>query len=239
MFDEFDKTFGGVRAQDGMADPQTELLTLFDGLSTGKKCFVITCNNMRDLNDFLINRPGRFHYHFRFEYPNAQEITEYLHDKLNKQYYNQITAVISFANKVNLNYDCLRAIAYELNHGIEFKEAIKDLNIINVNDISYIATVYLKDGRHASITKSVDMFDKAGEFNGYELTIDGVEFNVSCKIIDIIYDKNRFVDIVNGNKVTIEPTFYSDDDDRKAIKDMEVDYMAFVREADKNIHYMV
>ena len=239
LFDEFDKTFGGVKAQDGMADPQTELLTLFDGLSTGKKCFVITCNNMRNLNDFLINRPGRFHYHFRFEYPTAEEITEYLHDKLDKKYYDQITSVTSFANKVNLNYDCLRAIAYELNHGIEFKEAIKDLNIINVNDIKYIITVYLKDGRHASITKSVDMFDKAGEFNGYELTIDGVGFNVSCKIIDIVYDKTRFVDIVNGDMVTIEPVFYSDDSDREAIKAMEVDYMTFVRESDKNIHYMV
>lgn len=41
LFDEFDKTFGSIKAADGMADPQTEMLTLFDGLSQGKKMFVM------------------------------------------------------------------------------------------------------------------------------------------------------------------------------------------------------
>lgn len=240
LFDEFDKTFGGIKAQDGMADPQTELLTLFDGLSTGKKCFVITCNNMRNLNDFLINRPGRFHYHFRFEYPTAEEITEYLHDKLNEKYYDQITSVTSFANKVSLNYDCLRAIAYELNHGIEFKEAIKDLNIINVNDIKYVVTLYLKDGRHASVTCLVDMFDKSGEFSDDDFYIGNTYVNASCKIMDVTYDKKRYVDIVNGEFVSLKPSYYDDDDDsKKEVEKMEADYMTFVRETDKNIHYMV
>ena len=43
LFDEFDKTFfSGDR--DSIGDPQTEMLTLFDGLSMGKKLFVVTCN---------------------------------------------------------------------------------------------------------------------------------------------------------------------------------------------------
>ena len=33
LFDEFDKTFGGVKATDGEPDPQATMLTLFDGLS--------------------------------------------------------------------------------------------------------------------------------------------------------------------------------------------------------------
>lgn len=132
LFDEFDKTFGSIKAADGMADPQTEMLTLFDGLSQGKKMFVITCNDLNSLNSYLVNRPGRFHYHFRFEYPSDVEITEYLEDKLDKQYYSEIEKVISFAHKVDLNYDCLRAIAFELNFGEPFETAIKDLNIINL-----------------------------------------------------------------------------------------------------------
>ena len=39
LFDEFDKTFGEVRAGDDCASPQAELLTLFDGVSTGKKLY--------------------------------------------------------------------------------------------------------------------------------------------------------------------------------------------------------
>ena len=49
LFDEFDKTFGSIKAADGMADPQTEMLTLFDGLSQGKKMFVITANRQHKI----------------------------------------------------------------------------------------------------------------------------------------------------------------------------------------------
>lgn len=72
LFDEFDKTFGEVKQSDGEASPQAHLLSLFDSVSGGKKLFVITCNELRKLNDYLINRPGRFHYHFRFEYPSTR-----------------------------------------------------------------------------------------------------------------------------------------------------------------------
>ena len=40
------------------------MLSLFDGLDNGKKLFVITCNEVERLNAYLLNRPGRFHYHF-------------------------------------------------------------------------------------------------------------------------------------------------------------------------------
>lgn len=69
LFDEFDKTFAKSKDK----DPQSKMLSLFDGTSSGKKLFVVTCNNYRDLNEYLINRPGRFHFHFRFEYPTADE----------------------------------------------------------------------------------------------------------------------------------------------------------------------
>ena len=67
LFDEFDKTFGSIRPGDNEGDPQSGLLSLFDGTSQGKKLFIITCNSLSKLNDYLVNRPGRFHYHFRFE----------------------------------------------------------------------------------------------------------------------------------------------------------------------------
>ena len=60
LFDEFEKTF---RISDG-DNCQDELLSMFDGLDGGKKLFVITCNEVRQLSSYLLNRPGRFHYHF-------------------------------------------------------------------------------------------------------------------------------------------------------------------------------
>ena len=76
LFDEFDKTFGDIRTGDNEANPQSKLLSLFDGTAQGKKLFIITCNSLYRLNDYLINRPGRFHYHFRFDYPTPEEILE-------------------------------------------------------------------------------------------------------------------------------------------------------------------
>lgn len=117
LFDEFDKTFGDIRAAENEVNPQSRLLTLFDGISEGKKLFIITCNSLYRLNDYLVNRPGRFHYHFRFDYPTPDEISAYLTDKLGSQDRAEIEKVVLFSKKVSLNYDCLRAIAFELSLG--------------------------------------------------------------------------------------------------------------------------
>ena len=136
LFDEYDKTFN-----DKKYNCQAEMLSLFDGVSAGKKLFVITCNEIQSLSQYLINRPGRFHYHFRFLYPTADEIRAYMEDKLDKQYYDEIENVIAFSVRMNLNYDCLRSIAFELNTGSKFQEAINDLNIIRTDEYKEIKII--------------------------------------------------------------------------------------------------
>lgn len=204
MFDEFDKTFGNIKAADGMANPQTELLTLFDGLAQGKKLYVITCNNLNTLSDYLVNRPGRFHYHFRFDYPTDSEITEYMRDKLHKEYYGEISKVIAFSKRVSLNYDCLRAIAFELNTGLQFQEAIKDMNILHINNTVYIATLYTKDGKKDTEEKSLDLFDKTSNHSLY-FTIDGKWFYTKFSGVDVRYDFDRHIDFVDGKDIEIIP----------------------------------
>lgn len=136
LFDEYDKTFDEKKY-----NCQAEMLSLFDGVSAGKKLFVITCNEIQSLSQYLINRPGRFHYHFRFLYPTADEIRDYMEDKLDKQYYDEIENVIAFSVRMNLNYDCLRSIAFELNNGLKFQEAINDLNIIRISQYKNIKII--------------------------------------------------------------------------------------------------
>lgn len=136
LFDEYDKTF-----DENKYNCQAEMLSLFDGMSAGKKLFVITCNKIDELSSFLLNRPGRFHYHFRFAYPTVDEIQAYMEDKLEEQYYGEIENVIAFSLRMKLNYDCLRAIAFELNTGSSFKEAIEDLNILRMYSTEYIDIV--------------------------------------------------------------------------------------------------
>ena len=239
LFDEFDKTFGSIKAADGMADPQTEMLTLFDGLSQGKKMFVITCNDLNSLNSYLVNRPGRFHYHFRFEYPSDVEITEYLEDKLDKQYYSEIEKVISFAHKVDLNYDCLRAIAFELNFGEPFEIAIKDLNIINLNSVIYEVILHLEDGSEATTKLTIDFFDKSATIEP-EFCFKGTYVDASCKVLDCEFDHKKGIIYVSGNDIKLESdNYYNNEEDEKIIKTMKPAYMTFVRAKSRELHYAV
>ena len=194
LFDEFDKTFcGNSDSRETMNDPQTEMLTLFDGINTSEKLFVITCNNVQKLSAFLINRPGRFHYHFRFNYPTSEEITEYLQDNIDKQYWGEIENVVSFAGRVKLTYDCLRAIAFEINCGESFKSAIQDLNIINIEVQNYKVELQYSDGSTAYRTLSFDAFsnNKFEQDFGYNSEYNAITIIFNPKNMQYNKDTNE------------------------------------------------
>ena len=143
IFDEFEKTFGKM---DDQPDPQEEMLSLFDGLDGGKKLFVITCNEVRRLNEFMVDRPGRFHYHFRMGNPTDAEIREYMEDKLQKEYWDEIARIVNFSRTTEVTYDYLRAIAFDLNQGYSLEDSLSDLNISGTTNNSYDITAYMADG---------------------------------------------------------------------------------------------
>lgn len=144
LFDEFEKTF----ADQEHCNPQEEMLPLFDGVDNGKKLFVITCNKVHKLNSYLINRPGRFHYHFVLGNPNPDEIKEYMTDKLKPEYHHIIKKLIGFSLNVDLTYDVLRAIAFELNMGYSFEDTLMDLNISKEGTPKYNIRVEFADGTY-------------------------------------------------------------------------------------------
>lgn len=240
LFDEFDKTFGNIRTSENEADPQAGLLSLFDGVAQGKKLYVITCNELRSLNDYLVNRPGRFHYHFRFDYPSPEEIKEYLRDKLDSEYYKEINKVILFSRKVSLNFDCLRAIAYELNTGEIFEEAIKDLNIINMNTERYNVILYFKNGPSMDARNvHLDLFGDETE----SVDVDDAEgrsiIEVNFKPVDCTYDFTKGAQIVSADKLNLIYTDYYEDEIVEKAKTLEADYLEIKRCFEKDIHYAV
>lgn len=239
LFDEFDKTFSNIKAGENEPDPQAGLLSLFDGVATGKKLFVVTCNELYGLNDYLINRPGRFHYHFRFEYPSDSEIQEYLCDKLDRNYWSQIDAVIAFSRKVDLNYDCLRSIAFELNTGNDFADAIKDLNIINTHDMRYDISLHFENG-----TVLVDRNYEMDLFNSGDVETLWMKDNngryimqISFMPSDCVYDSTRGCSTLEGDLITVVD--YDDDYEAEveAIKKTRLLYMSIKRSRSKDIHY--
>lgn len=142
IFDEFEKTFG----KHDDFDPQEDMLSLFDGMNNGKKLFVITCNEVNKLNSYLLNRPGRFHYHFTIGNPTEDEVREYMTDKLDPQYYDKIDKIVNFSKTINMTYDYLRALAFEINQGYSLEETLNDLNIIRTSDIRFNITLSFTDG---------------------------------------------------------------------------------------------
>lgn len=175
LFDEYDKTFDEKKH-----NCQAEMLSLFDGVSAGKKLFVITCNEIQSLSQYLINRPGRFHYHFRFLYPTADEIRDYMEDKLDKQYYDEIENVIAFSVRMNLNYDCLRSIAFELNNGLKFQEAINDLNIIRISQYKNIKII-------VEFENQATLSGKIKEWQLYDNTITDISIYLPDNIRPLSY----------------------------------------------------
>lgn len=143
IFDEFEKVF----AETDDRNPQHELLSLFDGLSGARRMYAITVNDLRETSAFILNRPGRFHYHVRFSYPDQAETRTYLRDHVAQEHWGEVEAAVEFSVRVPLNYDCLRAIAFELDSGEKFAEVIGDLNIKRTETPSYRVSVSVEDGR--------------------------------------------------------------------------------------------
>lgn len=237
LFDEFDKTFGSIKSENNEAEPQAGLLTLFDGISPGKKMFVITCNSLSKLNDYLINRPGRFHYHFRFDYPREEEIETYLKDKLKEEYYGEIRKVTFFSKKAKLNYDCLRAIAFELNNGLKFKDAIRDLNIINTETPLFNVKVYLDNGEvKAKTSEYIDFFAEE-EKSFWVCTSDSCDLEITFNTGVDQYDKDTGNIIIKGDDLK----YYWDEEDKlyEQYKNCKVKKVEFEKDRGKRLHYIV
>lgn len=197
LFDEFDKTF----ASSDDANPQEELLPLFDGLDGGKKLFIVTCNEVHKLNSYLLNRPGRFHYHFILNNPSSEDIREYMTDKLKLEYHNVIDRVITFSMTADITYDILRAIAFELNNGYSFEETIADLNISKEGAPSFMVFVTLNNGEtRTAIFNNVDLSDDDNEgqwfYNknqrsrkdGYHVCFKGCNVKINFNTSEIYVD---------------------------------------------------
>lgn len=242
LFDEFDKTFRGAGDDDDDA-AQTEMLTLFDGVHGGKKLFVVTCNNLRNLNEFLINRPGRFHYHLRFDYPSPEEIREYLEDKLDESLYSEIDKVVSFSGRVDINYDCLRSIAFELMNGENFESAIKDLNIIKTDErTEYSGYALFEDGTRASCNRVfLDFYNPSTDEEYVRFEYDnGYSVYVTFDLSDATYDSFQMATIIDSAVIKEEDWYDRENDavsEDKRPTSSQIAKLVFRRKGKKNIHY--
>jgi len=173
VFDEFDKVFFSKSDEVG---PQSELLSLFDGMDNGKKLFIITCNSLQRLSNYLLDRPGRFHYHFTFGSPDVADIEAYLRDKLTPEAYAaNAERLMFYASLVDITYDYLRAICFELNRGYSLEDTLADLNIAKDSDADFdiTATVMVNGVERTFTAHGMDLkFRQGMEWDGMRLWSD-------------------------------------------------------------------
>ena len=238
LFDEFDKTFRSNEDN----DDQAALLTMFDGTSGSKKLYIVTCNELYGLNSYIVNRPGRFHYHFRFDYPTPEDIREYLSDKLDAAYHGEIEKVVDFSQKVSLNYDCLRSIAFELNNSNDFASAVIDLNIMTTDEEEYRVFLYFDNGKNVHHYRySTNLFDYDGSMT-YIRMYNENGHSVMDAYFDkrmITYDHDRGAVIVLPEGIKIDYDGFEKNSESKVFQTAKPLYMLFRKQAAKNLHYVL
>lgn len=143
VFDEFAKTYAD--SKDGDSKPQEKLLGFFDGASAQKRLLLFTENKTSGINEFMLNRPGRIFYHYKYSKLTQEVIEEYCKEYGIKE--EDTTYLANFAVAANeFSFDTLKAIVEEANRypDEDVKELIKDLNIASGEDTSkYIKVVSL------------------------------------------------------------------------------------------------
>lgn len=207
VFDEFEKIF----ASDHRGDDQSQFLSLFDGMSTAKRLYILSVNDLTKLNDFMQNRPGRFHYHMRFTYPAADMIRTYLKDQAPGASDVDIRDVVNFSRRFDLTFDHLRAIAFELNLGESFLDVVGDLNIkrsLNHGDTAEVI-VTLDDGRVVTFNGYVDLFEEDRPVEMYD-RITGLD--IDFRLLGAVESDEGLVLDASNVKVTEESSILDEED---------------------------
>ena len=120
-FDEFGKVFSEKSRRD--------LLTYFSDSDFKKVLFVVTSNSKKELDKYMLDRPGRFLFRIDYKSLDPVAISEMLDDYgLNQE---MITMMNAYVNSRQVTFDMLRflaPIAAESESPMEFNHRIKILN---------------------------------------------------------------------------------------------------------------
>lgn len=125
LFDEFEKVY----LMDDDTNYQEKILTLFDGVYSSQKLFLLTCNDKYRMDSHMMNRPGRLYYLLEFDGLDQDFVIEYCEDNLlNKGFIQAVAATASLFQ--SFNFDMLKAMVEDMNRYDESpSEVLKFLNI--------------------------------------------------------------------------------------------------------------
>ena len=171
IFDEFDKNYAeslkDSKENEMDTSGQSGLLDLLDGIYASQKLFVFCANKDYAVSEYMLNRPGRIFYHFRYKPLTMDIIREYLDDNIkNKDFIEEIILYSGFIS--NLTFDILKAIVEECNLFNEpVSQFIDNMNITcNISDRRYKVVVSDENGVNIKFIRN-ERIDTSCEFSFY------------------------------------------------------------------------
>lgn len=126
FFDEFGKRYNDKEGEQG------ELLSLMDGTGSYKRLVMLTENERSDINRYMLNRPGRLHYHFQYGKLDEATIAEFCEEN---SVPDEVVQKIHLRCEMSreFSFDVLQALVYEYRlYGGDIDELAKDLNIESI-----------------------------------------------------------------------------------------------------------
>ena len=146
LIDEFEKLY--CRDCD-----DTIILQLLDGTSNSHHLYILTCNNTKHINEYLLNRPSRIYYRKEYDSIPNNIINEIIDNELiNKEFKTELLEVL---NKfVSITYDILMCFIKEINLYNESPlECAKLMNFVP-DSFTISAIQYFEDGTYIEATDS-------------------------------------------------------------------------------------
>lgn len=129
IFDEFGKMYTASNGHNEEDVSQQSLLSLMDGVDKTKRLIILTENREFDINEFILNRPSRVYYHFRYHKLDEKSIIDYCTDfNINAEI---IDDIIDLSRRTRIfSFDMLQSIIEEhLRFNNDVDDIIIDLNI--------------------------------------------------------------------------------------------------------------
>lgn len=127
VFDEFGKLYSSTNREKG--PKQDSLLGLLDGVDKTKRLIIMTENSELDISDFMLNRPSRMYYHFRYKKLDEGSIKGYCDD--HDVSVRTTRDIIDLSRRSRIfSFDMLQSIVEEhLRFDSPIDEVVEELNI--------------------------------------------------------------------------------------------------------------
>lgn len=180
LFDEFEKIYD--------EDAQKELLILFSDSDLKKVLFIMTVNDSDEINDFLINRPGRVKFWIHYEGIDDRVVVELMDEmKVPKVLRSGIR---EWARDLgdDVSFDIMKFVCKEATKCTSYAQLVKRIKVLNVPAMRHhdyeLSSVHVNNREYWAENVKFEMLGERSFSIGIKCQETGIdlyeEFDMQC-----------------------------------------------------------